>query len=147
MLPQSWLCEIKLRGHCNAPRQSKWHINWLSNAFIASAAEQQQPKISDYQTTSACRDWGLILREQWQNQDASTYKRCTFNYYALLQPQSTLKHSLLPPHTHTSHTQSAYLRGTGLKYTRGANETQVSLTREGQLHGIQVKLVKIIKLN
>lgn len=51
MLAQSWLCEIRLWGHLNAPKHNNWHINRPWNAVVASAVAQRATPAGDFRHT------------------------------------------------------------------------------------------------
>lgn len=78
MLAQSWLCEIRLWGHFNASKHNNWRINRLerlSSGAESNASRRFQTHAETKRLSSACRDSGLFLWEQWRKQDAYTYRR------------------------------------------------------------------------
>lgn len=121
MLAQSWLCEIRLWGHFNASKHNNWRINRLerlSSGAESNASRRFQTHAETKRLSSACRDCGLFLWEQWRKQNAYTYR----------------------------HTVWPWRRQHRLKYPGDVNQTQVRLRREQQVNGTQVNHVKIISL-
>lgn len=77
MLAQSQLCEIRLWGHFNASKHNNWRINRLkrlSSGAESKASRRFQTHAETKRLSSACRDCGLFLWEQWRKQNAYTYR-------------------------------------------------------------------------